>query len=457
MGFYQISKNIFSSHYIIYTFIILITFSLSGCQVINGKKNVNISLTKNPLELDNRSVYKPDFHKYIEESKDKKIYPFLKELLTRDGKIYPGFLRSLKEVDWNFFEVDNIFFIYDPAYQESDLQMLKEEIQMTKHTLGSMLKLQREDIHPSMIYCILFSDTMWDKYMQGPSFYFRGTSQIYFELSTFTLLSSKRSTIAHELTHLILSRIYSGKIIPLWLDEGLSMSMEKRGCLMDQFLYLLKSTDILSEDKSYSILKWLVSIEIYPFNQDKFYMNSYYLVQFLMQVLGDNFFNFTKDYLNQPSLTTETFWQSYRQISKDPLEYEELESAFNSFLKKKYMFDGSRISEAGLEFPINEYDFGQIEVGDEARYTFIGTNNTSSPLNIEVTPGCGCSLVKLDKEIIGPGEKVEITILFDDVYQRGLKLENIYLWINSQQGEAMQILHLKVHVGSPFGCKVLGG
>ena len=73
-----------------------------------------------------------------------------------------------------------------------------------------------------------------------------------------------------------------------------------------------------------------------------------------------------------------------------------------------------------MTFEEEDYDFGDIFQGDKVEHTFAFENTGTEPLiitNVQVT--CGCTATKWPRDPIAPGQKSEITILFNSAGKMG--------------------------------------
>ena len=78
---------------------------------------------------------------------------------------------------------------------------------------------------------------------------------------------------------------------------------------------------------------------------------------------------------------------------------------------------------ANIEFPDTLHDFGILEEGEVAEYTFKYKNTGTAPLKItNIITDCGCTVPKYDKKPVLPGENAKIKVTFDS---RGFR-NNIY-------------------------------
>lgn len=74
------------------------------------------------------------------------------------------------------------------------------------------------------------------------------------------------------------------------------------------------------------------------------------------------------------------------------------------------------------------WDFGQVEQGKVLQHTFILKNESGKVLNIKGTnTSCGCTVSKLDKKILAPGESTTIDVRFNSKGYSGPVQQFIYV------------------------------
>ncbi len=72
------------------------------------------------------------------------------------------------------------------------------------------------------------------------------------------------------------------------------------------------------------------------------------------------------------------------------------------------------------EFKETNFNFGNIKQGDKVEHTFTVTNYGKSDLIIrKVQASCGCTAVNPSKNVIKPGEKTDIKVIFDSKGRKG--------------------------------------
>lgn len=66
-----------------------------------------------------------------------------------------------------------------------------------------------------------------------------------------------------------------------------------------------------------------------------------------------------------------------------------------------------------LSLPETQHDFGQVAPGSTLDYGFVLLNNGTAPLRIErVQSSCGCTVAKLDKQVLDPSDLTELKVVY---------------------------------------------
>ncbi|MBI5465559.1 DUF1573 domain-containing protein [Candidatus Gottesmanbacteria bacterium] len=93
-----------------------------------------------------------------------------------------------------------------------------------------------------------------------------------------------------------------------------------------------------------------------------------------------------------------------------------------------------------------QWDFGEIEYGKIAEYTFKVRNTGSETLEIKrVATSCACTSAKIDKEKIGPGGTAEILVTYDTAamgrgsHGKGKQERIIYVKSNDPENPQVQV------------------
>ena len=77
------------------------------------------------------------------------------------------------------------------------------------------------------------------------------------------------------------------------------------------------------------------------------------------------------------------------------------------------------------------HDFGKIAQGSSVTTSFTLRNNGKSELSIRKThASCGCTLAALEKDVIAPGEALEMSITFNSAGRRGNQQKSITIYSN---------------------------
>lgn len=91
------------------------------------------------------------------------------------------------------------------------------------------------------------------------------------------------------------------------------------------------------------------------------------------------------------------------------------------------------------------YEFGEVQEGEKVQHVYTFTNAGKSPLIISnVSASCGCTTPEYSKHPINPGEKGEVTVVFDSHNQVGMQQKIITIMSNAAPGRT--ILQLKGEV-----------
>jgi hypothetical protein len=114
--------------------------------------------------------------------------------------------------------------------------------------------------------------------------------------------------------------------------------------------------------------------------------------------------------------------------------------------------DFSTLSEADLaKAPVlnvdnTEFNFGKINQGDKVDHTYVLTNSGKSDLIIRsVKASCGCTAVQPDKQVISPGESVNIKTVFNSAGKVGNQNKTVTIITNDPKHSKM-ILWVKGEV-----------
>ncbi|MDN5203798.1 DUF1573 domain-containing protein [Fulvivirgaceae bacterium BMA10] len=99
-----------------------------------------------------------------------------------------------------------------------------------------------------------------------------------------------------------------------------------------------------------------------------------------------------------------------------------------------------------ISFDETLHDFGEIRKGDLARADFTITNIGKSPLNIRKTKAnCGCTVSKLAKNDIEPGESIALKVVFNSTGKVGNQQKSITVYSNDPTGPT-KVLTIKAKI-----------
>ena len=102
-----------------------------------------------------------------------------------------------------------------------------------------------------------------------------------------------------------------------------------------------------------------------------------------------------------------------------------------------------------IVFEKSEIDFGEIIQGEKVSHTFSFTNTGNIPLVIsDVSATCGCTVPTWPKEPVLPGEKGEISVVFDSNGKNGSQMKQVTVLTNAVP--STKVLKLKGEVIVPI-------
>jgi hypothetical protein len=94
-----------------------------------------------------------------------------------------------------------------------------------------------------------------------------------------------------------------------------------------------------------------------------------------------------------------------------------------------------------LEFDKTTHDFGSIKENMSVKTEFILTNSGKSELNIrKVKPNCGCTISKLEKYTLQPGDSAKMDVEFNSVGRRGSQQKSIVIFSNDPTGPSRRLV-----------------
>jgi hypothetical protein len=93
-----------------------------------------------------------------------------------------------------------------------------------------------------------------------------------------------------------------------------------------------------------------------------------------------------------------------------------------------------------------EHDFGNIKDGDKVETVFELTNGGKTLLNIREARGnCGCTVGRLAKNDLAPGETIQMTVSFDSKGRKGKQFKNVTIFSNDPTSPT-QVVTIKADV-----------
>jgi hypothetical protein len=110
---------------------------------------------------------------------------------------------------------------------------------------------------------------------------------------------------------------------------------------------------------------------------------------------------------------------------------------------------GTLRAQSGAKFKFVEetHDFGVLERGPVAMYSFEFTNTGDQPLIVmNVTPSCGCTNVEWPKTPVLPGQKGKIQLGLKTEEQHGIFNKEVYIQsnaVNNPHGDKRYTLYIK--------------
>jgi len=100
-----------------------------------------------------------------------------------------------------------------------------------------------------------------------------------------------------------------------------------------------------------------------------------------------------------------------------------------------------------LKIESSLHDFGNITMGDVVDATFTLTNSGKSDLNIRKTKAsCGCTVPRLAKMDLKPGESVELNVTFNSAGRKGNQTKSVTIYSNDPV-KPIQKVTIKAKIG----------
>jgi hypothetical protein len=91
-------------------------------------------------------------------------------------------------------------------------------------------------------------------------------------------------------------------------------------------------------------------------------------------------------------------------------------------------------------------DLGGISSNTVRRQTVVLTNLGKQDLEIrEIQENCSCLVLEYPKKVLLPGEKMDLTLVFDPIGRKGIDQRNIYIFTNDPVNP-VQLLVLKSRI-----------
>lgn len=94
-----------------------------------------------------------------------------------------------------------------------------------------------------------------------------------------------------------------------------------------------------------------------------------------------------------------------------------------------------------LEFDKTTHDFGSMKENMTGKTEFVLTNSGKSELNIRsVKPNCGCTISKLEKYTLQPGDSSIMNVEFNSVGRRGSQQKSIVIFSNDPTAPSQRLI-----------------
>jgi hypothetical protein len=91
-------------------------------------------------------------------------------------------------------------------------------------------------------------------------------------------------------------------------------------------------------------------------------------------------------------------------------------------------------------------DLGQIASSAVRRQTVVLSNLGKQDLEIrKIQQNCACLIIEYPKNILLPGEKMELNLVFDPIGRKGIDQRNVYIFTNDPVNP-VQLLVLKSRI-----------
>ena len=104
-------------------------------------------------------------------------------------------------------------------------------------------------------------------------------------------------------------------------------------------------------------------------------------------------------------------------------------------------------TDAKMDFEAIEWDFGEIDQGDEVEYAFKFTNTGSDPLIITNAKGsCGCTVPEWPRAPVAPGETGVIDVKFNSKGKKGKQNKRVTLTTNMVPSQQVLIVKGQINL-----------
>lgn len=108
----------------------------------------------------------------------------------------------------------------------------------------------------------------------------------------------------------------------------------------------------------------------------------------------------------------------------------------------------SRDGCASIHLDQDVFDFGKVEEGFPVNHTFSITNNGGTALKLHATATCGCTMVKLEKSELAPGESTKLAVTIDTSMKQDAVTKEVVVDSNDRVHPKLRI-NLKMLVEDP--------
>ena len=85
-----------------------------------------------------------------------------------------------------------------------------------------------------------------------------------------------------------------------------------------------------------------------------------------------------------------------------------------------------------LSFENPYHDFGDVEKGQKRQHAFFFTNTGDADLIIEIATACTCTKIDWPRQVIRPGRRSSIPVIFDSTEKEGETLIDVDVIANTE-------------------------